>query len=180
VKDGCETIDIKMRPALAAGNLEDYFIRQKHIIVAYSGGVDSALLAFAAHRALGNQMVAVLADSPSLSRREYRSALGFAQNHGIPLRILRTREMEDPSYQANQADRCYHCKKALFERIETLREQLKGFDGNLSWPVCYGESRDDIGDYRPGVQAARDESIHEPYLELGFAKRTSRAICAYL
>jgi uncharacterized protein len=108
VKDGCETIDTKMTPDLAAGNLQDYFIRQKHIIVAYSGGVDSALLAFAAHRALGNQMVAVLADSPSLSRREYRSALGFAQNHGIPLQILRTREMEDPNYQANQADRCYY------------------------------------------------------------------------
>jgi uncharacterized protein len=97
VKDGFETIDTKMTLDLAAGNLEDYFIRQKHIIVAYSGGVDSALLAFAAHRALGNQMVAVLADNPSLSRREYRSALGFAQNHGIPLQIIRTRKRKIPT-----------------------------------------------------------------------------------
>jgi uncharacterized protein len=179
VKNGCETIDTKMTPDLAAGNLEDYFIRQKQIIVAYSGGVDSALLAFAAHRALGDQMVAVLADSPSLSRREYRSALGFAQNHGIPLQILRTQEMEDPNYQANQADRCYHCKKALFEKIENLREQLQGFDRNLSWPVCYGVNQDDLGDYRPGIQAARDASIQAPYVELGFTKGTIRAICAY-
>ena len=166
-------------PESAAELLENYFRRQPHAIVAYSGGVDSALLAFAAHKALGNQMVAVLADSPSLSRREYLSALGFAQNHGIPLQILRTREMEDPNYQANQADRCYHCKKALFEKIETLRKQLVGFDENLSWSVCYGVNQDDLGDYRPGIQAAREASIQAPYVELGFAKRTIRAICAY-
>jgi uncharacterized protein len=166
-------------PEGAAELLENYFRRQQHAIVAYSGGVDSALLAFAAHRALGNQMVAVLADSPSLSRREYHSALGFAQNHGIPLQILRTREMEDPNYQANQADRCYYCKRALFEKIEILRKQLVGFDENLSWPVFYGVNRDDLGDYRPGIQAAREASIQAPYVELGFTKRTIRAICAY-
>jgi uncharacterized protein len=125
-------------------------------------------------------MVAVLADSSSLSRREYRSALGFAQNHGIPLQILLTQEMEDLSYRANQADRCYHCKKALFEKIETLREQLQGFDRDLSWPVCYGVNQDDLGDYRPGIQAASEASIQAPYVELGFTKRTIRAICSYL
>ena len=80
-----------------AGKLEDYFRRQRYAIVAYSGGVDSALLAYAAHRAIGNRMVAALADSPSLSRREYHFALDFAQTHGIPLQIIRTREMETPN-----------------------------------------------------------------------------------
>ena len=148
-------------------------------MVAYSGGVDSALLAFAAHRALGERMVAVLADSASLARREYRNALDFAQKHGIPLQIIRTRELEDPSYQANQADRCYHCKKALFAKIETLRKQLQGSRDIEPWQISYGVNVDDLGDYRPGIQAAREASIQAPYLELGFSKQTIRGVCAY-
>ena len=103
-------------PLLCARKLEDYFKTQQHAIIAYSGGVDSALLAFASHRALGDNMVAVLADSPSLARREYRFAVSFAQSHGIPLQIIRTREMENPRYHVNHSDRCYYCKKALFEK----------------------------------------------------------------
>ena len=80
--------NLQSDPEIAAGKLEDCFRRQLHAIVAYSGGVDSALLAYAAHRALGDDMVAVLADSPSLARREYRFAIGFAQTHGIPLQII--------------------------------------------------------------------------------------------
>jgi uncharacterized protein len=148
-------------------------------MIAYSGGVDSALLAYAAHRVLGERMVAVLADSASLSRREYRNALGFAQRHGIPLQIIRTRELEDPNYQANQADRCYHCKKDLFARIEALRKQLQGSMDIESWPISYGVNTDDLGDYRPGIQAAQEASIQAPYLELGFSKQTIRDVCAY-
>jgi len=166
-------------PALYAESLTKFFKTQQHAIVAYSGGVDSALLAYAAHRALEDAMVAVLADSPSLSRREYRQAIDFAQTHGIPLRIIRTREMENPSYQVNRADRCYHCKKALFEKIESLRRQLQGSAGMEPWPVSYGVNVDDLGDYRPGIQAAREASIQAPYVELGFTKQTIREVCAY-
>jgi len=162
-----------------AEKLEEYFKKQCQAIIAYSGGVDSALLSYAARQVLADQMVAVLADSPSLSRREYRFALNFAQTHSIPLQIIRTREMEDPNYQANQADRCYHCKKALFEKIETLCKQLQGSSGTAPWPVSYGVNMDDLSDYRPGIQAAREASIRAPYIELGFSKQIIRDICAY-
>jgi uncharacterized protein len=166
-------------PRLNAEKLEAYFAARQKAIIAYSGGVDSALLAYAAHRALKQDMVAVLADSPSLSRREYRFAINFAQTHGIPLQIIRTNEMENPKYQDNQADRCYHCKKALFEKIEALRRQLQGASHVAPWPVNYGVNLDDLGDYRPGMQAAREASIQAPYIDLRFDKKTIRGICAY-
>ncbi len=168
-----------MNPQVGAEKLEAYFKAQKHAIVAYSGGVDSALLAYAAHRALKNDMVAVLADSPSLARREYRFAKKFAQTHGMPLQIIRTREMDNPLYQANNSDRCYHCKKALFEKIEALRKQLQGAEAIDTWPVSYGVNLDDLGDYRPGIQAASEASIQAPYVELEFTKQTIRSICTY-
>ena len=164
---------------LCAAKLDEYFKAQQHAIIAYSGGVDSALLAYAAHRALRNNMVAVLADSPSLARREYRFAVNFAQTHGMPLQIIRTREMDNPQYQANHSDRCYYCKKALFEKIEGLREQLQGASAIDPWPVCYGVNMDDLGDYRPGIKAASEASIQAPYVELEITKRMIRSICAY-
>ena len=166
-------------PHFCAKKLDGYFKAQQHAIIAYSGGVDSALLAFAAHRALGDKMVAVLADSPSLARREYRFAVKFAQTHGMPLQLIRTREMENPKYQVNHSDRCYYCKKALFEKIEDLREQLQGASTASAWPISYGVNMDDLGDYRPGIQAAGEASIQAPYVELEFTKNTIRSICAY-
>ena len=168
-----------MNPQREAEKLDDFFKKQGHAIIAYSGGVDSALLAYVANRALGNNMVAVLADSPSLSRREYRSALNFAQTHSIPLQIIRTDEMENPRYQINQSDRCYYCKQALFEEIEKLRKKLQGALQVKSWQVSYGVNMDDLGDHRPGMQAAREASTREPYVELGFTKKMIRAVCAF-
>jgi uncharacterized protein len=168
-----------VNPQVCAEKLEEYFNAQKHAIIAYSGGVDSALLAYAAHRSLGDNMVAVLADSPSLARREYRFAINFAQTHGIPLQIIRTGEIENPKYQVNHSDRCYYCKKALFEKIEALREQLQGTTAIEPWPVCYGVNMDDLGDYRPGIQAAGEASIQAPYVDLGFSKQTIRTVGAY-
>ena len=168
-----------VEPRQSAQKLEEHLEKIQQTMIAFSGGVDSALLAYAAHRVLGERMVAVLADSASLSRREYRNALGFAQENSIPLQIIRTRELEDPSYQANQADRCYHCKKALFAKIEVLRKQLQGSRDIEPWQISYGVNVDDLGDYRPGIQAAREASIQAPYLELGFSKQTIREVCAY-
>jgi len=174
-----DKIERKADPQLCAEKLNEYFKAQQHAIIAYSGGVDSALLAYAAHRALADDMVAVLADSPSLARREYRFAVNFAQTHGIPLQIMRTREMENPEYQVNRSDRCYHCKKALFENIEALRKQLQGSSAIAPWPISYGVNMDDLGDFRPGIQAASEASIQAPYVELEFTKQTIRSICAY-
>ncbi|MGD2185879.1 MAG: ATP-dependent sacrificial sulfur transferase LarE [Desulfobacterales bacterium] len=162
-----------------ATKLKAYFSRYEGAIIAYSGGVDSALLAYAAYLTLGNNMLAALADSPSLSRREYRHALAFAKDHGIPLQIIHTQEMQNPHYAVNQGDRCYHCKKALFERIEEMRMQPGNSFSNLPWPIFYGVNLDDLGDYRPGMQAADEATILAPYLELKLDKNMIRMVCNF-
>ena len=165
--------------ATNAQKLSAYFLKRDRAIIAYSGGVDSGLLAYAAHRVLGNNMLAALADSPSLSRKEYRFAVKFAQEHGIPLQIIRTAEMENPHYVANPANRCYYCKKSLFETIEELRKTLAKSSAESVWPIFYGANLDDLGDFRPGMQAAREASIQAPYIELRFDKQTIRHICTH-
>jgi len=169
----------KMAPEFFARQLKDYFLRYDGAIVAYSGGVDSALLAYIAYLSLRDKMVAAIADSPSLGRREFRSALNFTQNHGIPIRIVKTIEMANPLYRVNKANRCYYCKKALFEKLEELRGRLDAPLGEPSWSIFYGTNLDDLGDYRPGIRAAREASIIAPYVELGIDKKTIRSICAY-
>jgi pyridinium-3,5-biscarboxylic acid mononucleotide sulfurtransferase len=165
--------------ASLAQRLNDYFLKFSGAIIAYSGGVDSALLAYAACRALEDNMVAALADSPSLARREYRSAVSFARNHGIPLQIVRTNEMQNPFYQANEGNRCYYCKKALFEKLGDLRKQLEDAKPNSSWPIFYGVNMDDLKDHRPGTQAAKEAEIAAPFTDLGIDKQTIRYLCAY-
>ena len=165
--------------AANAQKLSAYFQEKERAIIAYSGGVDSSLLAYTAHLALGDNMLATLADSPSLSRKEYRFAVNFAQEHAIPLQIIRTAEMENPNYLANPANRCYYCKKALFETIEELRKALSGPSEESSWPIFYGANIDDLGDFRPGMQAAREAAIQAPYIDLGFDKQIIRHICSH-
>ena len=169
----------KTTPEFFARQLKDYFLRYDGAIVAYSGGVDSALLAYIAYLSLRDKMVAAIADSPSLSRREFHSALKFAQNHGIPIRIVKTIEMANPLYRVNKANRCYYCKKALFDKLKELRGWLKAPLGEPSWSIFYGTNLDDLGDYRPGIRPAREASIIAPYVELGIDKKTIRAICSY-
>ena len=159
--------------------LKAYFARYEGAIIAYSGGVDSALLAYVAHLALGKQMLAAMADSPSLSRREYRHALNFAQTHKIPLQIIQTQELQNPFYAANQGDRCYHCKKTLFEGINELRNQPGNPLSDSPWPIFYGANLDDLGDYRPGIQAANEASILAPYVELKMDKSAIRKVCEF-
>ena len=159
--------------------LKTYFSRYEGAIIAYSGGVDSALLAYVAHLALRENMLAALADSPSLSRREYRHAVAFTQTHGIPLQIIHTQEMQNPFYAANQGDRCYHCKKALFEKIAEMRRQPGNPISDSPWPVFYGANLDDLGDYRPGMQAANEASIQAPYVDLKMDKTAIRNVCKF-
>ena len=168
-----------LSPEIRAMKLKAYFSRYEGAIIAYSGGVDSALLAYVAHRVFGKNMLAALADSPSLSRREYRQALTFAQRHDIPLQIIHTREMQNPFYISNRGDRCYHCKKALFERIEELRMQPGNSFNGSPWPIFYGVNLDDLGDYRPGIQAADEAAIIAPYIELKMDKTAIRSACAF-
>ena len=157
--------------------LESFFKRRGPSLIAFSGGVDSALLAFSAHRALGNNMLAVLAKSQSLSDRELQHATGFAKRHRIPLRIIETKEMLKGGYIANEGKRCYYCKQALFEKITELQFELKQGRDGLDWPIVYGVNQDDLGDYRPGLEAAREADVCSPYLELGMGKQDIRETC---
>ena len=145
------------------------------LLVAYSGGVDSAYLAWAAHRVLGNNMLAVLADSPSLARWQMQDAMAFAAEQGIPLQIIHTGEMESAEYRRNDAMRCFHCKDALFEEMERFAARIGS--GTQGWTaVAYGVNLDDQGDWRPGQQAARQHGVAAPLLEAGLTKAEIRLL----
>jgi uncharacterized protein len=139
-------------------------------MIAYSGGIDSAYLAWAAHRVLGDNMLAVLADSPSLARFQMQDAVAFAQEHGIPLAVINTAEMERPEYLRNDAQRCFHCKDELFSVMEHHRHKL-GFD-----TIAYGINVNDQGDYRPGQEAARQHEVATPLLDAGLGKHDIRQL----
>ena len=138
------------------------------VMVAYSGGVDSGYLAWAAHEELGDSMLAVLADSPSLARSQKRDALAFAEENGIPLTVLNTREFDDPAYVRNDGERCFHCKDELFSAMKQYRERT-----NFK-TIAYGVNVDDQGDYRPGQQAARRHGVAAPLLDAGLGKSDIR------
>src|SRR5271168_1871219 len=140
------------------------------IIVAYSGGVDSAYLAHAAHQVLGEQMLAIIADSASLPRSHYREAVEFAQEQLIPLRTVETDELEREEYAVNKADRCFHCKDELFTVLEKERQRL-GFSA-----VAYGLNVDDKKDFRPGQRAASEHAVAAPLAEAGLNKADIRAL----
>lgn len=141
-----------------------------NVMVAYSGGVDSAFLAAAAHRVLGDRMLAVLADSPSLARRDMEQARAFAEAQGIPLRVIQTDELERPEYQRNDGNRCFHCKDELFSAMESLGRQL-GIE-----KIAYGMNADDRRDYRPGQRAAQEHEVLAPLAEAGLTKADVREL----
>ncbi len=141
-------------------------------LVAYSGGVDSVLLAFVARQTLGDKSLAVLADSPSLPRRERDEAAAIAAQFSIPLRIIQTREFENPEYVSNPNNRCYFCKHELFTHLAPLARQEK-----LA-VIAYGENASDAGDFRPGAQAAGEFQVRAPLKEAGLTKAEIRALSA--
>ena len=143
-------------------------------LVAYSGGVDSAFLAYVAHEVLGDKALAAIADSPSLPRREFEQALALGHQFRFPVRVLRTREFENASYLANPDNRCYFCKHELFTELAPLAK-AEGFA-----VIAYGENASDIGDYRPGAQAATQFQVRAPLKEAGLTKADIRALSAEL
>jgi uncharacterized protein len=139
-------------------------------LVAYSGGVDSALLAWAAHQVLGADMLAVIADSPSLARTQLADAIAFASEHAIPLEVIATAELDQAEYVRNDASRCFHCKDELFSVMEDFRA-AHGFDA-----IAYGVNADDQSDFRPGQVAARRHHVAAPLLDAGLTKQEVREL----
>lgn len=137
-------------------------------LVAFSGGSDSALLSVEALRVLGTKAMSVIADSPTLPRAELEAAVTFASRHTLPLEIVKTHELENPEFQANDSYRCYHCKRELFSQLEALASE-RGFRHLL-----FGAIADDAGDWRPGMKAASELGVRAPLLEAGFSKMDVR------
>ena len=140
------------------------------LLIAYSGGVDSAYLAFAASRALGDRMLCVTADSPSYPRRHREMAERIAREFGLPHQFIETSEMDRPEYRANPANRCYYCKTELYEHLSELAT-ARGFSA-----IADGSNADDRGDYRPGRQAAREFGVKSPLDDADLTKAEIREL----
>src|SRR5579862_9254269 len=150
--------------------LEEQLGKLPSLIVAYSGGVDSAYLAYAAHKALGDRMLAVTALSASYSARDREEAEKCVAHSHFPHEFIATDELANSAYRANNADRCYYCKDELFDQLDRLAGQ-RGIAA-----VAYGINKDDLGDWRPGQQAAREHKVLTPLLDVGMTKSDIREL----
>ena len=138
------------------------------VLVGYSGGVDSAVLAVAAHRVLGENAIAVTADSESYASGELEAASELMRDLGIRHEVVRTGELQNPDYASNPVNRCYFCKQELFIHMRRMAEELEAD------AILYGQNRDDVGDFRPGAQAAREYGVRAPLQEAGLGKQDVR------
>jgi uncharacterized protein len=153
----------------ALTQLEAHLATLGRVLLGYSGGVDSAVLAVAGTRAVGTAgFLAVIGRSASYPAAQYTSATGIARRFAVPLLELDTRELDDPAYRANRLDRCYHCKQELWNRLGAVAAE-RGFD-----TIIDGTNTDDLREHRPGARAAAERRVRSPFVELGWDKAAVR------
>src|SRR3989475_5068307 len=170
--DGVEAIDAETRAKYEY--LQTILRDMESVLVAYSGGVDSALLLKVAYDVLGTRAMGVIASSPAYAVEETEEALAVAEQMGISVMTLETHELEDERYVTNDFNRCYFCKTELFTQLKPLAKEH-----NLRH-IAYGVNKDDDGDFRPGQRAAREFSVRGPLKEAGMGKREIRAVARLL
>jgi pyridinium-3,5-biscarboxylic acid mononucleotide sulfurtransferase len=155
--------------------IQDWFqTNPKQVFIAFSGGVDSCLTLFLARKFLGKEkVIAVVSASPSLKKRDLETAINFCKENDINLEIIKTKEIEDPSYFTNPVNRCYFCKSSLYDELKMIAEKFPGSS------ILNGQNKDDLSDYRPGIKAANEFNVLTPLADCGFTKNDVRQIAKY-
>lgn len=155
--------------------LRRWFLNQKGVIVAFSGGIDSALVVVLAKKFLGKEkIIAVISNSESLKAKEFDAAKKFAKNQNIELKIIRTNEIDDKNYYSNPSNRCYFCKKHLYNGLMFFKLQYPDYT------IVNGTNSDDYQDFRPGHKAAREFSVRSPLAECNIDKQSVRELARFL
>ncbi len=162
--------------AVDATTLVAHLSQFRGVTVAFSGGVDSSVVAAAAYRALGSRAVAITADSPSVARSQLEIAHRVAKEIGIEHRIVSTNELGREEYRRNDGQRCFFCKQTLYAAVSGVIEQLRGESTEKDIAILSGTNADDLGDYRPGIRAGLLAGVLTPLADLGFTKSRVRAI----
>lgn len=155
------------------GRLKAWFNPVEGSLTAFSGGVDSALVLYLSQAFLGEKGIGVIADSPSLKRRDLKIARDFCSQFGISLRVIQTSELENPNYASNPTNRCFFCKDTLYRHLENIHGEYPGYY------LLNGTNQDDHGDYRPGLQAANNHGIYSPLSDCDIVKSEVRLLAKH-